>query len=189
MAFRVVRGFALAFMTLLSLGVVALAERSRTLPDFALRDPAGRLHTRASLASHGLVVLVTAPTLASEDDQRAWDGFLCATRPDAASAQLAFVEDLDQSWFPDRAARAMREEYDPKGVVVVLVDREGALRRALRVDEGRTVLFAFDASGNRRFAHSGEPSEAAARRAWEAADAPQHVDESHPTSSQPSSGR
>lgn len=188
MELRVVRGFALSLVTLLSLGVVALAERSRTLPDFALRDPAGRLHTRASLASHGLVVLITAPTLASEDDQRAWDGFLCATRPEAAGAQLAFVEDLDQSWFPDRAARAMREEYDPKGPVVVLVDREGALRRALHVDEGQTVLFAFDASGNRRFAHSGEPSEAAARRAWEAADAP-HADETHPTSSQPPSGR
>lgn len=65
----------------------------------------------------------------------------------------------------------MRDEYDPDGPIVLLVDREGLMRRALRVDEGRTVLLAFDARGERRFSHAGTPCEQAARRAWSAAEA------------------
>ncbi len=166
---RRVRGFSVSLVTVLAVGAGALADLPRGLPDFSLRDPAGKVHTRASLAAGGLVLLVTAPTLDSEDDQRAWDVVLRATRPDGALAGLAFVEDLEQSWFPGQAVRAMREEYDPGGVVVVLVDREGSLRRALKVAEGRTVLLAFDANGARRFAHGGRPSKGAARDAWRAA--------------------
>lgn len=177
MAVRVARGLTLSLVTVLAVGVGALADRPRPLPDFALRDPAGRLHTRASLAGGGLVLVVTAPTLASEEAQRAWDALLRGARPEGTRARIAFVEDLEQSWFPDRAVRAMRDEYDPRGPVVVLVDRAGDLRRSLRVARGRTVLLAFDASGRRRFTYGGSPKGSAARRAWAAASVTPAIDD------------
>lgn len=169
MRYQVTRALVLSLLVGTTMTVGALADHARPLPDFSLRDPAGRLHTRESLASRGLVLVVTAPVLASQDDQRAWDAHLRAARPEDAGARLAFSEDLAQSWFPGRALAAMREAYDPDEEPVLLLDARGRLRRALKVDEGLTVLVAFDAVGSRRYCYSGSPSAAAARRAWAAA--------------------
>ncbi|MCO5170228.1 MAG: hypothetical protein M9894_28160 [Planctomycetes bacterium] len=126
------------------------------------------MHTRASLGGGGLILVVTAPTLASEDAQRGWDDHLRATRPADVRGRVAFLEDLDQSWFPDMAVRAMRETYDPGSDPVLLLDRKGAIRRALGVERGATVLFVFDATGERRHRDASDPSAAGARRAWDA---------------------
>lgn len=155
-------------VSLTLLGVGSALAAGRRLPDFSLRDPAGRVHTRASLAAEGLILVVTAPTLASEDAQRGWDDHLRAARPAEVRGRVAFLEDLDQSWFPDMAVRAMRETYDPGSDPVLLLDRKGAIRRALGVERGATVLLVYDAAGERCHRDAGAPSAAGARRAWSA---------------------
>lgn len=172
------RGRHVGYRTVLSLvvtlGLTAAAvaappaSKGRRLPDFSLPDPAGQVHTRASLARDGVVLVVTAPTLSNEDAQRGWDVQLRAARPQGSRARLAFVEDLDQSWFPDTALEAMQEDYVAGQDPVLLIDRRGALRRALGVKADETVVLVFDARGTLRGAERGDPSKEAARRVWRA---------------------
>ena len=103
----------------------AAAPKPRRLPEFSLRDPVGRLHTRATLARAGVVLVVTAPTLSEEDAQRGWEAQLRKARPPEARPRVAFVEDLDQSWFPDTAVEAMKESYVPGQDPVLLLDKLG----------------------------------------------------------------
>jgi hypothetical protein len=159
----------LGLLLTLTLATGALAGGERRLPAFSLRDPAGATHTRERIAQNGLVLVVTAPTAANEDVQRGWDEALRRARPQRARARLAFLEDLDQSWFPDEAIEAMREEYVAGGEPVLLLDRDGGVRRALGVAVDATVVLAFDAQGTLRHAEPAAPSAAGARRAWAAA--------------------
>lgn len=157
------------FATALCLSAASAGpSKPRRLPDFSLRDPVGRLHTRATLARDGVVLVVTAPTVSEEDAQRGWDAQLRKARPRAVGPRLVFVEDLDQSWFPDMAVEAMKESYVPGQDPVLLLDRRGSLRRALGVGEGATVVLVFDARGLLVHAERGEPATAAARRVWAA---------------------
>lgn len=138
------------------------------LPDFRLEDPAGAVHTREALARGGLVLVVTAPIVTCERAQRGWDEHLGRERPPATSGRLAFLEDLSQSWVKPVVLVAMRREYVAGEEPVLLLDHDGALRKALGVGKGATVVFAFDAQGGARATETGAPSAEAARRLWAA---------------------
>lgn len=138
------------------------------LPDFRLEDPAGVVHTRATLASGGLVLVVTAPIITTERAQRGWDEHLGRERPAATAGRLVFLEDLSQSWVKPMVLIAMRREYVPGKEPVLLLDTDGAIRKALGVEKGTTTVFVFDEQGTLRATERGPPSAEAARRAWAA---------------------
>lgn len=114
------------------------------------------------------MLVVTAPIITCERAQRGWDEHLGRERPAATPGRLAFLEDLSQSWVKAVVLIAMRREYVPGEEPVLLLDRDGALRRALGVEKGATVVFGFDARGLPRAKETGPPTPEAARRLWTA---------------------
>lgn len=138
------------------------------LPDFHLKDPAGREHTRAEVLTKGVVLVVTAPTVDNEDDQRGWEEELRKARPAGAEGRLVFVEDLSASWVPGLALQGMRREFRDGVEPLLVVDEEGALRRALRVERGKTVVLVYDARGQLVHDETGGPAAHRAARTWAA---------------------
>ena len=126
------------------------------------------MHTRDDLVRGGLVLVVTAPIITCERAQRGWDDHLGRERPAGTSGRLAFLEDLSQSWVKPMVLIAMRREYVAGKEPVLLLDTDGAVRKALGVEKGATTVFVFDAQGQVRAAETGAPSAEAARRAWAA---------------------
>jgi hypothetical protein len=166
----------------LLLGLAATVGWARTpawyLPDLRLPDPARREHALPRLSGRGgLVLVVTAPTHDQAEAQRGWADRLAAARPAGARVRFALLEDLDQSWFPATARRALRRAHVAGRDPLLLLDETGAARRALGVDAGVTWLLAYDRKGELRFVERGEPSAAGAQRAWEAAGLPPAADE------------
>jgi hypothetical protein len=163
------RALLIASLALTTL-VTSAGEPSRALPHLSLADPRGVLHRIDELTASGPVILVvSAPTASTEGDQRGWDEVLAATRPSRTSAQIVFVEDLSQSWFPTIARDAMREAFDPTRGPLVLIDEDGRARRALRVDEDATVVLVYDARGRLAAAHPEAPTRLDAQHVWEQA--------------------
>ena len=164
-----------SMLVLLLLGLCACTPPATTapspfaqaLPAFALEDPGGTRHERdALLADGGLVVVVTSPTLASGDEQEAWNAALAAAAP--AGARWVLLEDLSQSSFPDTALGRMKEKFDAARPPLLLLDLDGALRKALRVAEGATVVLVYDEHGALVHAEASEVSELRAKRVWAA---------------------
>lgn len=78
------------------------ATFAATLPAFTLKDPRGTTHERdALLAKGGLVLVSSAPTLASGDAQEAWNAALAAAAP--PDGRWFLLEDMSQSSFPGTA--------------------------------------------------------------------------------------
>lgn len=137
------------------------------LPAFTLEDPAGKKHERdALLAGGGLVVVVTAPTLACGDAQEAWNEALAAAAP--GEGRWLLLEDMSQSAFPGTALGRMKDEFDPARSPLLLLDPDGALRKSLGVAEDATVVLVYDAKGALTHAQAGEASEGGAKGAWAA---------------------
>ncbi len=161
-----------ALVLLLAGAAVADEGFAQRLPDFHLKDPAGREHTRAELLPKGLVLVVTAPTVDNEDDQRGWDEELQKARPAGAEGRLVFVEDLSASWVPGLALQGMKREFRDGVEPLLVVDEEGALRRALHVERGKTVVLVYDAAGKLVHDETGDPAAHRAARSWAALPAP-----------------
>lgn len=137
------------------------------LPAFTLEDPAGKKHERdALLADGGLVVVVTAPTLACGEAQEAWNEALAAAAP--GEGRWLLLEDLSQSAFPGTALGRMKDEFDPARSPLLLLDPDGALRKSLGVAEDATVVLVYDEEGALTHAQAGEASESGAEGAWAA---------------------
>lgn len=158
---------ALALVALLLAGCAgAPAKVAPALPDRTLEAPDGRRHSTAALAARGAVFVVAPATLSSVDDQRDWGAHLDATR--SGPGALVFVEDFGPSWFEDTVLEEMREQYDPRGGVVMLIDPEGALREALGVEEGDVVVLVYSAERRLLLTLPGPPTREAAASAWAA---------------------
>ncbi len=132
----------------------------------SLLDPSGVPHDRAELLRGGLVLLATAPTLDHRAAQEGWGEVLPPGKP--RGAQLVFLEDMSQSALAFVARGRLESSFDPQGPVLLLLDEDGAVRRALGVDEGASVLFVFAEDGALRHVERGPPSPEAAARAWNA---------------------
>jgi len=133
---------------------VALADHERwpeALPAFSLQDVTGVAHTQADFLAHGGVIIVTAPRLSQSDRQVSWDDAVAALPVLPAGPRFAMVEDMSQSVLRGLVISTMKERYDPKRDPWLLLDEQGAVRKAFGLAEDMTVAFAF-APGGRRLA-------------------------------------
>lgn len=146
---------------LLALLVAAAPEPGTRLPAFSLPDPRGRTVSAADWKGKSVVLVVTAPTLDQGSAQEAWSRCLDALDWPAEGPVYAWLEDFSQSWFRELALGELRAKYDPPPWF--LVDLEGALRRALEVPEGTTLVLVFDPRGVLAEVARGAPSPARAR--------------------------
>ncbi len=160
------RLLSLATVTLLLAGCAGEQRVVPQLPDRTLEAPDGRRHSTVALAARGAVFVVAPATLSSVDDQRDWGTHLDATR--SGRAALVFVEDFGPSWFEDTVLEEMREQYDPRGGVVMLIDPEGELRDALGVPEGDVVVLVYSAERRLLKTIAAKPTREAAASAWAA---------------------
>ena len=125
---------------------------TKRLPDFNLRDPAGTSHTRG-VCRNGAVIIATAPTLKHGDRQREWQQTLKERFADWApnGPALILLEDMTQSWFKSKALKKMREKYVSGKQPILLIDEQGAVRRALEAKKNalknRTVVLVYDPDG------------------------------------------
>ncbi len=158
-----------ALAGLLAVLLAGCASEARVvpqLPDRTLEAPDGRRHSTVALAARGAVFVVAPATLSSVDDQRDWGAQLDATR--SGPGALVFVEDFGPSWFEDTVLEEMRERYDPRGGVVMLIDPEGELREALGVPEGDVVVLVYSAQGRLLKTIAARPTREEAASAWAA---------------------
>lgn len=153
--------------TLVLLATAALAGDERwpdTLPAFSLQDVSGVTHTQDDFLAHGGVIIVTAPSLSQGEHQTAWDKALGPYPWPAGGPRFAMVQDMSQSWFRGVVLSSMKERYDPKLQPWLLLDEQGAVRRAFGVGEDLTVAFAFAPGGRRLGVETGQGSKERAAR-------------------------
>jgi hypothetical protein len=124
----------------------ALSVAAADLPEFSLKDPAGVAHTHRTLLERGAVVIVTIPNIKHGDVQSHYVKHLKTQLPDDGPL-LVIVEDLSQSSVRGMAVRSMRAKYRPGESTLLLLDEDGALRRALEVPADETVVLIFNAQG------------------------------------------
>lgn len=135
-----------SFVCLLVLGLAGLPVLASDLPEFSAKDPAGEAHTQKELLERGAVVLITIPNAKHGDFQSVWKNHLKKQIP-AGGPRLVMVEDLSQSNVREKAEKSMKEKYKPGQETLLLVDDDGALRKALRAPADETVVQVYDKSG------------------------------------------
>jgi hypothetical protein len=119
----------------------------------------------------GAVLVVTAPTHKNGDAQQGWAEHLLTLQP-SGKAHLVFIEDFGPSWFPGIARDEIRKRDNPYADPVMLIDEEGRVRKALGAREDETIILVYRADLGLALAIEGEPSRAAAEKAWRALAAP-----------------
>jgi len=125
------------------------------IADFACKDPLGVEHKGTDLyGSTGMLVMLTVPNLTQYEKQQRWEKWVAKQKwPEHNAPQRVLIEDLSQQQtFKEKARAMMKQCYDKKGDVVVLVDEDGNVRRQFGVNQNETVIFLIDASG--RIIHS-----------------------------------
>lgn len=145
--------------------VLARDDSSQKLPQFSLKDPAGKTHTQEELAKNGLVLVVTAPILSNKEEQEGWSKYLVETK--SGKAKLALLEDMTPSYFKDKALSQMKKEYKPGEEPILLIDHNGEVRKKLGVPEKETVVLVFDKKGKQIYQEKGKPSASLAKRIWQ----------------------
>ena len=145
-----------------------LGNFTRILPDSKLPEANAGVRSLAALAKEGgIVLVVTAPTRKNGDAQQGWSEQLMATHP-GGKARLVFVEDFGPSWFPDTALTRIREEANPAHDPVMLIDKDGKVRKALAAPEDATVVLVYRTNLSLALVIDGKPSRSAAETAWRA---------------------
>lgn len=128
---------------------VSIREAQRftsQLPNFSLKDPAGKTFTRKDvLKKGGLILVVTAPILSNKEAQEGWDKNLEKVK--SSKATLVFLQDMSPSSFKGQALSSMKKEYRPGKEPILLIDEKGELRQKLGVPEKATVVLAYDKKG------------------------------------------
>lgn len=138
---------------------------AQTLPNFSLQDPVGKTFTKASLSKDGLVLVVTAPILSGESAQKGWDRFLSKSKA-GSMAKWVYVEDMQPSLFKAQAMNGMKKDYVSGREPILLIDTNGALRRALGVSVKSTVVLVYNSDGQLVHSETGQPSSKAAEAVW-----------------------
>ena len=139
------------------------------LPSLRLLDPLDTEFTDAQLTPRGVVLVVTAPTHAQGDAQKAWGNALATHAGSKTGPVVVMLEDMSQSWFRPIVIGRMKDAYRPAGSIVLLLDESGATRKALGVAENSTVAFAFAPGGKLVAVETGAASAERALRLLEAA--------------------
>ncbi len=128
------------------------------LPVFSLIDAHGQTHASTELLEGGLVLVVTSPTLSSQDAQEGWSEVLVKQASKELAREVVFLEDISVSWFPNKARSRMKEDSSPTEPPLLLLDEDGSLCRQLGVPEEETWLLVFDESGRLRLTWETDPS-------------------------------
>lgn len=126
--------------------LIALPVAAADLPEFSLKDPAGTVHTHRALLDRGAVIIVTIPNIKHGDVQSRYVKHLKQHLPPDGPI-MVIVEDLSQSSVRGMAVRSMKAKYKPGESTLLLLDEDGALRRALSVPADETMMLVFDRNG------------------------------------------
>lgn len=163
--------FVLLFLIFFSNSFVAKENSSQkksyaqTLPDFSLKDPAGKKQTKSAVAKKGVLVVVTAPILSNKDEQEGWSKYLTETKK-GHEGHIVFLEDMNPSSFKGKALNAMKKDYEPGKDPILLVDQKGSLRKKLKVPEKKTVVLAYNKEGKLVASEEGKPNAESAAELW-----------------------
>jgi hypothetical protein len=126
-------------------------EDPDAIPEFSLKDPLGVEHKGASLyGSSGMLVMITVPNLTQYERQQRWEKWVAKQKwPEQNAPQRVLIEDLSQQeMFKERARALMKDKFEPKGDLMLLVDEDGAVRRKLGVNVNETVILLIDSNGH-----------------------------------------
>ncbi len=142
---------------------------AQTLPNFSLKDPAGKKQSKSEIAKNGLVIVVTAPILSNKDAQEGWAKFLPPAKGEH-KGHIVFVEDMKPSSFKGKAMSSMKKDYKPGKDPILLVDQQGSLRSKLKVKEKKTVVLVYNKDGKLVASEEGKPSAELASELWKKLD-------------------
>ncbi len=136
-----------------------------TIPAFSLKDPDGVTYSSKSLVKHGMVLVVTAPTMKQSGAQKGWDKLLEETMP-KGGAKLVFLEDMQPIPFKRMAKSEMKKDYKEGGPTVLLIDETGKVREELGIGKNTTAVLAYNKDGELVHTTKSGPSEAEAKVLW-----------------------
>lgn len=142
---------------------------AQTLPNFSLKDPAGKRQTKSEISKNGLIMVVTAPILSNKDAQEGWSKFLGPAKGER-KGHIVFVEDMKPSSFKGKAMSSMKKDYKPGKDPILLVDQQGSLRSKLKVKEKKTVVLVYNKDGKLVASEEGKPSAELASELWKKLD-------------------
>jgi len=128
---------------LTSAGVALAVEK---IPEFRLKDPAGREHTHRDLLAGNTVVMISIPNAKHGENQERWMALLEKALP-GSSPQIVIVQDLSQSNVVQEATAEMKQRYQPGQRPLLLVDETGDVRRAFGVPQDETTVLVCDRKG------------------------------------------
>jgi hypothetical protein len=134
------------------------------LPNFSLKDPAGKVHTNSAVVKGGAVFVVTAPTLSNSSAQNGWSKYL--VKGMAKGAKLVFLEDMEPSSFKDVALHDMKKEFVENQPPLLLIDDTGKLREEMGAERNKTEIFVFNDKGALIYKDNSKPSADAAKIIW-----------------------
>lgn len=165
-------GFLFFVMTPLAFGMDKVdnsmmhsSEFAQILPDFSLKDPVGKVFTKADVYKNGLVLVVTAPILKNKDAQERWNKYLLDAKA-GSKGRFVILEDMKPSLFKGMALKGMKKDYISGREPILLIDVDGQVRAALKVAEKQTVVLVYDKSGKLVYAEKGKPTAAVASSMW-----------------------
>lgn len=138
---------------------------AQTLPSFSLKDPDGNTFTNGSFSKDGLVVVVTAPILKNKSAQEGWNKHLLKAKT-GSKAKLVFLEDMQPSFFKGAAIKAMKKDYKFGKEPILLIDKSGDIRSAMKVTKKNTVVLVYNGEGKLVHSEIGKPSANAAKAIW-----------------------
>ncbi len=150
-------------------GGMNVGEFAQVLPNFSLKDPVGKVFTKADVCRNGLVLMVTAPILKNKEAQEDWNKYLLAAKA-GSKAKYVILEDLKPSLFKGLALKGMKKDYAPGKEPVLLIDVDGQVRASLKVAEKQTVILVYDKSGTLVYSEKGKPTAVAASAIWKKID-------------------
>lgn len=148
-----------AFM-LFSCARVEEMKVSNKLPGFELKDPLGKFHKSDDLYKHGLILVVTAPTLHNSGAQNGWDKYLTGK---TGKATLVFLEDMEPSDFKKKALKEMKKDFHEDKPPLLLIDDDGRIRKKVGAERNATEVLVYDKKGGLIFREKGKPSDTAAK--------------------------
>jgi len=143
----------------------AIQAQPSTFPSFNLPDPQGGMHSSAQLLAHGVVAIVSAPTLHDKSAQQGWASALVATKG-SNPGSLILIEDMQASAFKGMAQSEMKKDWHPGVLPILLEDNTGKVHGAFGIGKDETKVFVFDKSGKMVYSTAMPPSEAAAKTVW-----------------------
>ncbi|MCW8130656.1 MAG: hypothetical protein KIS92_09925 [Planctomycetota bacterium] len=148
---RYIAGLLAFALVALAGGPVLFAGGPYSLPNFTLKDPSDKEHTKDEImkaVNKGLVVIVTIPNAKHGTPQSRWQSKLMKKDWPEDKFYMLMVEDLSQSGaVKDKALDGMKKGFKPEKQPLLLIDYTGETRKSFGVAQDETVVLVFDKEG------------------------------------------